>query len=217
MSINILIATGNKHKFQEISSIMKDFNGLSLVFPDDIFGPIDIEENGGTYSENALIKAKYYFKLVSENPDSKDSKNRLKIDYIVSEDSGLEVACLNNEPGLYTARYAGENAANSENINKLLGSMKAKDGCKNNRNAKFICCACLYDVKHNKSQFFEGKLHGLISESLSGNAGFGYDPVFFVPALNKTLAEISETEKNKISHRVLAFKQILEAINTYQN
>lgn len=212
MSINILIGTGNKHKFKEISSIMKNVNGISFIFPDNIFGSVDIEENGKTYKENALIKVKAYLQLILDLEDLKP-KNRLKIDYILSEDTGLEISCLNNEPGLYTARYAGENATNSENINKLLISMKAKDGCKNNRNAKFICCACLYDVKHNKYQFFEGELHGLISESLSGHAGFGYDPVFFVPALSKTLAEISETEKNRISHRGLAFKQVLETIN----
>ncbi len=253
--LNILVGTGNKHKFQEISFIMKDCHNVRLILADDIFGQKDIIEDGLTYKDNALIKAEAYYALlnaentadsnISSNINSNNSGSsdtyvdavasdiiRNDIDYIISEDTGLEVKCLNNEPGLYTARYseltdgaAATVAANVNgkddiadirinNINKLLNKMKAnKKDCINGREAKFVCWACLYDVRNMNHMFFYGELNGSITEELSGVAGFGYDPVFYVPEFSKTLAELSEEIKNKISHRANAFNKVINFIN----
>lgn len=227
--MNILIGTGNEHKFQEISFIMKDCYNVRLIYADDLFGRknINIVEDGLTYKDNALIKAEAYYALLKNNYKSNNN-----IDYIASEDTGLEVKCLNNEPGLYTARYskidddggaAGvpanvngkDNNTNIRinNINKLLNKMKDKKDCIYGREAKFVCWACLYDVEDGKRNFFYGELNGSITESLAGAAGFGYDPVFYVPEFNKTLAELSEEIKNKISHRANAFSKVIDFIN----
>lgn len=203
---NILIATGNAHKFQEIEEIMGKYPGLNIIFPGKSH-PVEITENGKTYKDNAKIKAEGYFKFLSENPGLK-----LNIDFIVSEDSGLEVECLGGDPGLFTARYAGENASDIENILKLLDALNREKICAENRRARFVCVACMYDVKSGAFEYFEGELKGLISDKMTGAKGFGYDPVFFVPGLGKTVAEIEASEKNKISHRAAAFKKVAEAL-----
>ncbi len=206
--INILIATGNTHKFHEIETIIGNYAGLNLVYLDKSF-QVEIIENGRTYKENAKIKVEGYLKFLNENPEL---NSEMSLDYIAGEDSGLEVGCLGGGPGLFTARYAGENASDIENINKLLDTMRAKKDCIENRRAKFVCLACLYDIKRDKFRYLDGELNGLVSHEISGLNGFGYDPVFFVPELGKTLAQIDSSEKNKISHRAIAFKQVAEAI-----
>jgi XTP/dITP diphosphohydrolase len=264
--LNILIGTGNKHKFQEISIIMKDLKDMNLVYADNIFGITDIIENGKTYQENALIKAEAYYNLllnkgylnsnrnlnfdkknkINNNHININNQENINIDYIVSEDTGLEVKCLNNEPGLYTARYSKINNINNfkdinnnnyenknndekeaevnlknsntnidiDNINKLLNNMKYKKDCSYDREARFICWACVYSVRNNQEyQFFHGELNGFITETLAGTTGFGYDPVFYVPEFNKTLAEVGEEIKNKISHRARAFEKVLDFIS----
>ncbi|MHB8231921.1 MAG: RdgB/HAM1 family non-canonical purine NTP pyrophosphatase [bacterium] len=205
---NILIATGNAHKFKEIEAIMGNYAGLNLAYLDKSY-TLEITEDGRIYEENAKIKVKGYLNFLNENLEL---KSKLNPDFIVSEDSGLEVGCLGGAPGLFTARYAGENASDIENINKLLDVMRAKKDCMENRQARFVCYACLYDIKRDKFQYLEGELKGLISHEISGAKGFGYDPVFFVPERGKTAAEIDASEKNKISHRAIAFKKVSEAI-----
>ncbi|MDA8052955.1 MAG: non-canonical purine NTP pyrophosphatase, partial [Deltaproteobacteria bacterium] len=164
--VNILIATGNAHKFQEIEAIMGKVAGLNLIYLDKsyLLGTI---EDGKTYEDNAKIKAEGYLKFLNGNPELKSGLN-LNLDYIVSEDSGLEVECLGGEPGLFTARYAGENASDVQNINKLLDNMRLKKGCAENRRAKFVCYACLYDIKKNNFEYFYGELNGLIAGEISG-------------------------------------------------
>jgi XTP/dITP diphosphohydrolase len=205
---NILIATGNAHKFQEIESIMGNYVGLNIIYLDKSF-PVEIIENGKTYRENAKIKAEGYLNFLNENLEL---KSKLNLDYIVSEDSGLEVRCLDGEPGLFTARYAGENASDIENINKLLDVMRLKKDCIENRHAKFVCFACLYDIKRDKFRYLDGEVNGLISHEMGGTKGFGYDPVFFMPEFCKTAAEIDASEKNKISHRAITFKKVAKEI-----
>ncbi len=266
--MNILIGTGNKHKFQEISIIMKDLKNMNLVYADNIFGITDIIEDGKTYQENALIKAEAYYNLllnkgylnsnrnlnfdkknkINNNHSNINNQVNINIDYIVSEDTGLEVKCLNNEPGLYTARYSKINNMNNfkdinnnnnnyenknndekeaavnlknsnsniniDNINKLLNNMKYKKDCSHDREARFICWACVYSVKNKEYKFFHGELNGFITETLAGTTGFGYDPVFYVPEFNKTLAEVGEEIKNKISHRARAFKKVIDFISS---
>ena len=136
---NILIATGNAHKFQEIEAIMDKVADLNLVYLDKSYR-VEIIEDRETYEENAKTKLEGYLKFLYENPKL---KAKLNLDFIVSEDSGLEVECLGGEPGLFTARYAGENASDIENIDKLLDNMRLKKGCAENRRAKFVCYACI--------------------------------------------------------------------------
>jgi XTP/dITP diphosphohydrolase len=205
---------------------MKDNCNVRPICADNLFGHKDIPEDGLTYKDNALIKAEAYYALLKNNAQNNN------IDYIVSEDTGLEVKCLNNEPGLYTARYSvldysddvnaqanniyrKDNSANIRinNINKLLKKMKSKKDCIYGREAKFVCWACLYDIKERKHNFFYGELNGSITEELIGTAGFGYDPIFYVPEFNKTLAELSKEIKNKISHRANAFNKVINFIN----
>ena len=207
---NVLIATGNAHKFQEIEAIMGKFADLSLnlVYLDKSYR-VEIIEDRETYEENAKTKVEGYLKFLDEN---QELKAKLNLDFIVSEDSGLEVECLVGDPGLFTARYAGENASDTANIEKLLNDMRLKKECAVNRSAKFVCLACLYDIKRRSFRYFEGELKGSISNKISGTKGFGYDPVFFVPEFNKTVAQVDSSEKNKISHRAIAFKQVAEAI-----
>ena len=207
--INILIATGNVHKFHEIESIIGNYAGLNLVYLDKSF-QVEIIENGKTYKENAKIKVEGYLKFLNENPEL---NSEMSLDYIAGEDSGLEVECLGGAPGLFTARYAGENASDTANIEKLLNDMKLKKECAGNRLAKFVCYACLYDIKKNNFEYFYGELNGLIAGEISGTKGFGYDPVFFIQEFNKTVAQIDSSEKNKISHRAIAFKKVADAVS----
>ena len=211
---NILIATGNAHKFQEIEAIMGKFAGLSLnlVYLDKSYR-VEIVEDRETYEDNAKTKAEGYMKFLEENPEL---RAELNLDFIISEDSGLEVDCLDGAPGLFTARYAGENASDIANIEKLLSNMRFKKECAENRRAKFVCHACLYDIKKNSFEYFYGELKGLIAEEISGTKGFGYDPVFIVPEFNKTAAQIGAEEKNAISHRAVAFGKVAEAIKSSQ-
>ncbi len=211
---NVLIATGNAHKFQEIEVIMGKFADLSLnlVYLDKSYR-VEIVEDRETYEENAKVKVKGYLKFLEENPEL---RAELNLDFIVSEDSGLEVECLEGAPGLFTARYAGENASDIANIEKLLNGMKFKKECTENRRAKFVCYACLYDIKKNNFEYFYGELKGLIAEEISGTKGFGYDPVFIVPQFNKTAAQIGAEEKNSISHRAVAFGKVADAIKSSQ-
>lgn len=215
--LNILIATGNTHKYKEIKSILDSaskgrFNVLYL----DKSYPVDIVENGANYHENAKLKTDGYRDFINKDASLKSGLN---LDYIIAEDSGLEVACLGNAPGLYTARYAGDNATDAENIEKLLSEMKSNKSCsgQGSRIAKFVCFACAYDVKANEYGYFEGGLDGIISEEVSGANGFGYDPVFFIPRYGKTAAEIDESVKNSISHRAIAFSKIAMALREVRN
>ncbi len=211
---NVLIATGNAHKFQEIEVIMGKFADLSLnlVYLDKSYR-VEIVEDRETYEENAKVKVKGYLKFLEENPEL---RAELNLDFIVGEDSGLEVECLEGAPGLFTARYAGENASDIANIEKLLNGMKFKKECTENRRAKFVCYACLYDIKKNNFEYFYGELKGLIAEEINGTKGFGYDPVFIVPQFNKTAAQIGADEKNSISHRAVAFGKVADAIKSSQ-
>ena len=212
--VNTLIATGNAHKFEEIKAIMVKFAdlNLNLVYLDKRY-KVEIVEDRETYEENAKVKVKGYLKFLEENPEL---RAELNLDFIVSEDSGLEVECLEGAPGLFTARYAGENASDIANIEKLLNGMKFKKECTENRRAKFVCYACLYDIKKNNFEYFYGELKGLIAEEINGTKGFGYDPVFIVPQFNKTAAQIGAEEKNSISHRAVAFGKVADAIKSSQ-
>jgi XTP/dITP diphosphohydrolase len=185
----IVIATTNKHKFNEIRDILSpivenieflSLNGYEINPP---------KEDGKTFFENALIKARYYY-----------SKLRIPV---LSDDSGLEVEALGGRPGVLSARYAGENSTQRDLINKLLKEMEGVT----NRKARFVCVA-IFMYGDEKFIFSQGVLWGNISHEPRGDKGFGYDPVFIPDGYTRTLAELGEEVKNKISHRYNAFFEL---------
>ena len=183
--MKIVFATSNPHKLHELNEICAD-SGIEFVLPSEGFAPI---ENGSTFEENSLIKAKEAFRV---------SKT-----YSLADDSGLCVDALDGAPGLYSARYAG---TQDEKIEKLLGELKGFE----NRRAKFVCCVTLLDDKGELIFQTVGECHGSIVKERKGINGFGYDPIFKADNYDCTIAELSEEEKNKISHRGKALKNFLE-------
>ncbi len=194
--MEILIATGNKHKLQEIAEILADLP-LRLKSVHDLPRSLEVEETGRTFRENAALKARAYFSLASMP--------------VLADDSGLEVLALNNEPGIYSARYAGEHANYHQNNRFLLEKMRSLKG--DQRKARFVCTVCF--KTEEKEWFFTGITEGFILTELKGESGFGYDPLFFVPELNKTYAQLSREEKNRISHRAKALAQFKKFLKTY--
>ncbi len=189
----IVVASNNKHKIKEIKKILTSYNILTL---NDIDFYDDIVEDGKTFEENALIKAKNIHNYLKE-------KN---LEYIVmAEDSGLCVDSLNGAPGVYSARYAG-NHNDQANRDKLLEELKGKD-----KSAYFICNVILY-YPNGEYKSFVGRTDGKITEKEIGNKDFGYDCVFYSNDLNKTFGEATEKEKNSVSHRARALKEMLKNI-----
>ncbi|MGQ9706927.1 MAG: RdgB/HAM1 family non-canonical purine NTP pyrophosphatase [bacterium] len=186
----VLIATHNRDKTREILSILSlQGDEIDFIPGYEIDGWNEPDEDGDTIEENAIIKATSLSKISS---------------YIaLADDTGLEVFALSGDPGVLSSRYAGENATYEDNYMKLLREMKEVPFEK--RTARFITVvAC---VKGEERLFIvDGILNGYIAEEPYGNYGFGYDPVFFIPSLGKTLAELTPEEKNRISHRSIAFK-----------
>lgn len=197
----LIVASNNEHKIKEIKEILKDLSlDIRSIKDENIF--IDVEEDGKTFKENALKKAREIYKFLN---------NRNEKDFIVmSDDSGLVVDILNGEPGVYSARYAGEHGNSKKNNEKLL--KKLSEFSIEERKAYFICLVALIN-QEGKELTIEGKSYGYITENLKGNEGFGYDPIFFVKEFNKTFAEMTPEEKNSISHRGKALEKLKEEIS----
>jgi len=183
-----ILATYNKGKSQEINKLLKDCPIQIKDLTD--FGPIPpVVEDGKTFDDNAYKKASFTSRVLGLPA--------------IADDSGLVVPSLDGAPGVYSARYAGENATDLENCAKLLEQM---EGVKD-RNASFVCVVSIA-IPSGPALTYEAKCDGLITEIPSGVSGFGYDPVFFYPPKNKTFAELSADEKNQVSHRGKAFLEI---------
>ncbi len=191
MNFKFCLGTENPAKVKEIRDILKDFD-CEIVLP--CVGKFP-DETGITFAENALIKALF---------TAKHCRNL----HAVAEDSGLVVPVLGGMPGILSSRFAGPNADDGKNIEKLLKYMTNK----NNRQAYFVCVVALI-TPSGEQKFFEGRLYGRIAEEPRGQSGFGYDPVFEIPEIGKTLGEITSEEKNKISHRAKAFRQLAEYLS----
>jgi len=190
----IIFATHNAGKAQELSCLMGEY-GYEVLTLKDLGYEIDIKETGGTFEENALIKARLIadeFKLA-----------------VAADDSGLEVDALNGAPGIYSARYAGEDKCDSENIKKLL--LDLSDIPKNERSARFVCVLALF-IPGGDEIVVRATCEGEISFAPAGAGGFGYDSVFYLPSLDKTMAQLTSEEKNLISHRAKAMKKLEERI-----
>ena len=191
MKRTLIFATHNQHKVEEIRSVLpKSFAILPLQ---EAGIDVDIPEPYDTLEENALEKAKTIFELTGTG--------------CFSEDTGLEVYALNKEPGVRSARYAGEDKSSGKNIDKLLLNLKAQT----DRSARFRTVICL--ILEGKTHFFEGISEGRILEAPRGNKGFGYDPVFIPQGADKTFAEMSLEEKNRFSHRSKAVAKLVAFLN----
>jgi XTP/dITP diphosphohydrolase len=187
----LIIASNNAHKVKEIKAILADFP-FEVVSLKEAGIDVDVEEDGSTFIENAYKKANEIFKI------AKDAA-------VLSDDSGLMVNALGGAPGVYSARFAGEHGNDKKNNEKLLELMKGKP--MEERGAKFVS-AIVMIIDNDKCIKVQGEIEGYVKESLAGNGGFGYDPLFFVPECNKTFGELSEEEKNQISHRARALDKL---------
>lgn len=187
----IVLATGNQGKVREFASLFADY-GVDVIAQKDL-GVSDVPETGTTFVENAIIKARHAAQETGLPA--------------IADDSGLVVDALGGAPGIYSARYAGENANDSANIDKLLQKLHGNS----NRKAHFFCT--LVFMRHAGDPVplvSQGKWQGEILTSRSGDGGFGYDPVFYVPSHNCSAAELEKAEKNRISHRGNALGMLLD-------
>jgi len=189
--MELVFATNNKNKLREVQQLLNQNTKLLTLEEINCFD--EIPETSDTLQGNALQKARYVYE-------------RYQLDCF-ADDTGLEIEALDNAPGVYSARYAGEEKDNQANMNKVLEKLDNQK----TRNAQFRTVIAL--IVGGKEFLFEGKVEGLIREQKSGNEGFGYDPIFEPVGYSKTFAEMSMEEKNKISHRGLATKKLAEFIN----
>ena len=186
--ITLVIATRNKGKKSEINELLKGFPAIIKGLDD--FGTIPhVEEDGDTFDANAYKKASFTARVLGLPA--------------LADDSGLLVEALGGAPGVYSARYAGENATDEQRCQKLLQEMKGKT----NRKAAFECVISIA-VPTGPALTYEARCEGLIAEHPVGSNGFGYDPAFYYPDLNKTFAELTRKEKSLVSHRGKAFKEL---------
>ena len=184
----ICVASNNTHKIEELQQMLGaqfDLKTMAEIGCHD-----EIEEYGTTFQQNSQIKAKYIFQKYALN--------------VIADDSGLEVEYLDNKPGVYSARYAGEPTNHAANIQKLLQEL----GDATNRNAAFKTVITL--ILDGNTYFFEGEIKGTITKELKGEGGFGYDPVFVPEGFEKTFAELGSEIKNSVSHRGRAIAKMLD-------
>lgn len=192
--MKIVFASNNEGKVREIKKMLEGME-IDLVSLNDYASAPAIVEDGKNFLENALKKAKIVAEFTGET--------------VLADDSGLQVEALGGEPGIYSSRYAGENATDEENIAKLIAGLKGIQQEK--RGAFFFCMLVLYRID-GSYDCFEGKWRGQIIDEPRGNNGFGYDPVFMVPELNMTAAELPAEIKNKVSHRGQALAQLKKSL-----
>ncbi len=191
----VVLATGNAGKVRELADLLRDF-GLDVVAQTEL-GVESAEETGLTFIENAILKARHAAQVTGLPA--------------IADDSGLAVDVLGGAPGIYSARYAGEDACDRQNLEKLLATLK--DVPDEQRQAQFHCV--LVYMRHAQDPtplVFHGSWKGKITREAAGAGGFGYDPIFFVPGEGKTAAELTRDEKRAISHRGQALKLLLEAM-----
>lgn len=190
--MKLIFATHNQNKLKEVRSLMP--SNIQLLSLDDINFKNDIEETETTIEGNALLKARTIYQYTGIN--------------CFSDDSGLLVDALNGAPGVYSARYAGEQKNDQDNINKLLTELQNM----NNRSAHFKTAMAL--VLDGKEYVFEGIIDGQITNEKHGSNGFGYDPVFMPDGYDQTFAQMDSGTKNAISHRGIALKKLVEFLKT---
>lgn len=186
--MNIILASSNKHKVKEINAITKGL-GIEFILPPTGFNPV---ENGNTFEENSLIKARAAWELGRS--------------WTLADDSGLCIDALDGAPGIHSARYADTPQARIDRVLKEMSGIT-------NRSARFKCCMTLLNPEGKVAFSYTGICEGSITETQRGINGFGYDPIFLLKNSNRTMAELSEDEKNRVSHRGQALAQILQYLN----
>jgi XTP/dITP diphosphohydrolase len=185
--LSFIFATHNNYKVQEVSKILQR-DDLEILSLRDIGYTDEIIEDGSTLEKNAWIKADTIYKAYRRN--------------VIAEDTGLEIEFLENRPGIHTARYAGPQRNDDDNMKKVLGELSDVV----NRSARFRTVLAVWF--NDRQITFEGICHGKIAESKSGKGGFGYDPIFIPDGYTQTFGQLSAQEKNSISHRYKAFKKL---------
>ena len=184
----LIIATNNEGKVREFQNIFSE-KGYTVKSLKDFPEIDDVEETGTTFEENALLKAQTVAKALQV--------------VVIADDSGLEVDALNGEPGVYSARYAGTDKNDEANIDKVLE--KLQDIPEEKRTARFVCVLAVA-MPDGESFTVRGTCEGFIASERKGENGFGYDPIFYIKEIDKTMAQLSKEEKNKISHRARAIE-----------
>ncbi len=187
----VVFATNNQHKLEEINRVIP--KSIHILTLNDIAFTSEIPETGSTLEENALQKTWYIYQYCGKS--------------CFSDDTGLEIAALNNNPGVYSARYAGAECDSEKNMNKVLMEMRGV----HERMARFRTVIAL--IMEGKEHLFEGTVKGIIKEKPAGTGGFGYDPIFQPVGYEKTFAEMTLKEKNLISHRAMAIRQLIDFFN----
>ena len=195
MKDKLIIASNNAGKIREIREIMEDY-GKEIISQKEAGIDLDVEENGTTFEENALIKCRAIHKLTGA--------------MVLADDSGLEIYYLNKEPGVYSARYLGHDTPYEVKNQIILDRLKDAKG--EERSTRYVCAMAV--IMPDGREFCAlGTVEGLIAEKPSGNGGFGYDPIFFVPEYGKTMAELTPDEKNAISHRGRALRAVRKLVD----
>ena len=192
----LVIATRNPDKLSEIREILAD-TGIDIVSVSDFEGVPEVEETGATLEENALLKARAVHRATGLPA--------------LADDTGLEVDALGGRPGVYSSRYAGENATYADNVRKLLQELEGVPA--EQRTARFRCVAAFVTDHHEETS--EGICEGVIIQEPRGEKGFGYDPVFYLPEFGKTYAEMTPEEKNRVSHRAKALNRMKEKLERF--
>lgn len=194
--MKVIAATKNKGKIREMEEILSEL-GIEIVSQQDMGIDVDVEETGDTFEKNALIKARAVA-MISDSP-------------VLADDSGIFVDALGGAPGVYSARYAGDNATDEDKINKMLCEI----GNSEDRSAKFVT-AVAFIFPDGREITATGEVKGHITEKPAGGGGFGYDPIFFSEELKKTFAEASDEEKNSVSHRGRALRNLYEKLKNLE-
>ncbi len=194
----LLISTGNKDKIIEIRAEYQDLE-YKIVSPDQLGLNLEVEETGSTLEENALLKARA----------GAEASNLMTL----ADDTGLEVDALDGRPGIYSARFAGEEATYQDNNQKLLKMLEEYSEAE--RTACFVTVAALVDPVTGREETVRGICCGRIISEFQGDNGFGYDPIFYLPEKGRTFAELTTEEKNKISHRANALKKMKKILDNW--
>jgi XTP/dITP diphosphohydrolase len=193
--MKVVVASRNRHKVHEISALLQGL-GLQLVTIDEVAGDVPLIEDEETFEGNALAKARQAAAATGLPA--------------LADDSGLEVDALGGAPGVHSARYAGEPSDDARNNAKLLSALSGVPPA--GRSARYRCVAAFLDPAAGRILTAAGSCEGVILESPRGQGGFGYDPLFLVPALGRTMAEIDLAEKNRLSHRAAAFSSLATSL-----
>lgn len=192
----VLIATNNLGKKKDFEALFNPL-GIKVLTLNDLETPIDVEETGTTFEENAILKAETVAQLLGKT--------------VIADDSGLEIDALAGAPGVYSARYAGSGSTDDENIDKALQALEGAP--ETARTARFRCVLAIAGP-NRETMVFSGQCAGIITTQRQGDNGFGYDPIFYVPTKNRTMAELTPAEKSEISHRGAALEELKAALPT---